>query len=201
MQVWAKMNVWTCLLLKRSLRGLHALTLEQWILTRTVHATQTRVSASAVHDHSLTSLLAVPHPWRPVSSGQCRTPPAPYPMSSDCSKPLYLDGTLLYPGTYFSDPYIFAPYAVFRSYQRECVVYWYSIQQPLHRSGYASQRFVSVRTIKNHHHHRVVVCLVFVCLVFVCKYVLRHSRVSHSCVRVLGAPIEKPSHGPGTDVR
>jgi hypothetical protein len=134
------MNVWTCLLLKRSLRGLHALTLEQWILTRTVHATQTRVSASAVHDHSLTSLLAVPHPWRPVSSGQCRTPPAPYPMSSDCSKPLYLDGTLLYPGTYFSDPYIFAPYAVFRSYQRECVVYWYSIQQPLHRSGYASQR-------------------------------------------------------------
>ena len=140
MQVWAKMNVWTCLLLKRSLRGLHALTLEQWILTRTVHATQTRVSASAVHDHSLTSLLAVPHPWRPVSSGQCRTPPAPYRMSSDCSKPLYLDGTLLYPGTYFLDSNIFAPYAVFRAYQRECVVYWYSIQQSLHRSGYASQR-------------------------------------------------------------
>jgi hypothetical protein len=42
---------------------------------------------------------------------------------------------------------------------RESVVYWYSIQSPLHRSKYASQG-------------RVVVCLVFVRLVFVCKYVL-----------------------------
>jgi len=42
---------------------------------------------------------------------------------------------------------------------RESVVYWYSIQQPLHRSGYASQRPRG-------------------CVVFVCKYVLGHSRVS-----------------------
>ena len=32
-------------------------------------------------------------------------------------------------------------YVLFRSEpEPECVVYWYSIQQPLHRSGYASQQ-------------------------------------------------------------
>jgi hypothetical protein len=50
---------------------------------------------------------------------------------------------------------------------RECVVYWYSIQYPLHRSGYASQS-------------RVVVCMMCVCLYGVCLYV-------NVCWDILGA--------------